>query len=149
MVEMKCQQDLVSSYKLFIPVFGLLLLAGCLGPGVTPTQSPTPILYYVQFEDADGIVVKTTSSVEPQALEKARYIAIEMLSGDEDIRERLVTVGAETGIIPRDAFITDLPEFSNLSGRLDRSGQAYDSFAIRGLGASRGQRLSAISEENS
>ena len=83
---------------------------------------PTRILYYVQFEDADGIVVKATSSVEPQALEKARYIAIEMLSGDEDIRERLVTVGAEVGIIPRDAFITDLPEFSNLSGRLDRSG---------------------------
>ena len=93
-------------------------------------------------------MVKAGSSVEPQALEKARYIAIEILSGDEDIRERLVTVGAETGIIPRDAFITDLPEFSNLSGRLDRSGQAYDSFAIRGLGASRGQRLSAISEEN-
>ena len=65
---------------------------------------------------------KSASSVEPQDLEKARYKAIEMLSGDEDIRERLVTVGAEIGIIPRDAFITDLPEFSNLSGRLDRSG---------------------------
>ena len=91
---------------------------------------------------------KSASSVEPQALEKARYKAIEMLSGDEDIRERLVTVGAEIGIIPRDAFITDLPEFSNLSGRLDRSGQAYDSVAIGGLGASRGQPLSAISEEN-
>ncbi|MFP6565717.1 MAG: hypothetical protein VB961_00290 [Dehalococcoidia bacterium] len=83
---------------------------------------PTRILYYVQCEDADGIVVKAASSVEPQAPEKARYIAIEMLSGDEGIRERLVTVGAEVGIIPRDAFITGLPEFSNLSGRLDRSG---------------------------
>ena len=139
---MKCQPNLI------ISVFGLLLLAGCGGLGVTPTQSPTPIPYYVQFQDADGIVIKAASSVEPKALEKAREIAIEMLSGDEDIRGRLVTVGAEIGIIPRDAFITDLPEFSNLSGRLDRSGQAYDSFAIRGLGASRGQPLSAISEEN-
>lgn len=143
---MKCQPNPVSSSKLFISFFGLLLLAGCGGPGVTPNQSPIP--YYVQFQDADGIVIKAASSVEPEALEKARDIAIEMLSGDEDIRERLVTVGAEIGIIPRDAFITDLPEFSNLSGRLDRSGQAYDSFAIRGLGASRGQPLSAISEEN-
>ena len=71
-----------------------------------------------------------------------------MLSGDENIRMRLVSVGAEIGIIPRDEFITDLPEFSNLSGRLDRNGQAYDSFAIRALGASRGQPLSVISEEN-
>ncbi len=138
----------VSSSKLFTFVFSLLLLAGCGGPGVTPTPSPTPIPYYVQFEDADGIVIKAASSVHPEALEKAREIAIEMLSGDENIRMRLVTVGAEIGIIPRDAFITDLPEFSNLSGRLDRNGQAYDSFAIRSLGASRGQPLSVISEEN-
>ena len=128
--------------------FSLLLLAGCGGRGVTSTPSPRPIPYYVQFEDANVIVIKAASSVDPEALEKAREIAIEMLSGDEGIRERLVGVGAEIAIIPRDAFITDLPEFSHLSGRLDRSGQAYDSFAIRGLGAVRGQSLSAISEEN-
>ena len=117
-------------------------------PGVTPTPSSTPIPYYVQFEYADGIVIKAAASVEPEALEKAREIATEMLSGDEDIRERLVTVGAAIAIIPRDAFLTILPEFSHLSGRLDRSGQAYNSFDIRGLGAARGQPLSAISEEN-
>ena len=138
----------VSSSKLCIFIFSFLLLAGCGGSGAISVPSPTSIPYYVQFEDAEGIVIKAASSVQPEALEKAREIAIEMLSGDEDIRERLVTVGAAIAIIPRDAFITNLPEFSHLSGRLNRSGQAYDSFAIRGLGAARGQSLSAISEEN-
>ena len=71
-----------------------------------------------------------------------------MLSGDQDIRARLVTAGAAVSIIPQDAFVTTLPEFSHLSGRLDRNGNPYDSFSIRGLGAVQDQPVTATSEEN-
>lgn len=113
-----------------------------------PTPSATPIPYYAQFEDAEGIVIKSGAAVDSAALETAREIIVEMLSGDQEVRARLVTAGAAVSIIPRDAFVTTLPEFSQLSGRLDRNGNPYDSYTIRGLGAVPGQPVTATSEEN-
>lgn len=71
-----------------------------------------------------------------------------MLRGRDDIRGRLVQQEAALAIIPKDSFVTELPEFAWLSGQTDRNGNAYDSFAIRGLGAVRGQPVTATSEEN-
>lgn len=89
--------------NLILMLFSLLLMIGCGGLEATSVSSPTP--YYVQFEDADGIAIKAASSVEPKALKKARDIANEMLSGDKDVRDSLVTAGAAIAVIPRDTYI--------------------------------------------
>lgn len=93
-------------------------------------------------------MIKAPASVDPQAIERAKEIVVQMLSGRADIRDRLASQGAAVSIIARDAYVTSLPEFSHLSGRLDRNGNPYNSFTIRGLGAVSGQPVTATSEEN-
>ena len=121
-------------------------------PDATPTPSATPastpLPFYTRFEEAAGIVIKAPESVAPQALQNAQEVVAQMLSGRPGIRDRLASQVAAVAIIPRDAYVTVLPEFSYLSGRLDRNREPYDSFATRGLGGVTGQPVTATSEEN-
>ena len=55
-----------------------------------------------------------------------------------DIRECLPNVGAGLAIIPKDEYVTTLPEFADLKGKRDFTGRAYESFRIRGLGGVKG-----------
>ena len=104
--------------------------------------------YYTQHTSILGILIKAPESVAPRALlEAQRIITILLKHIRLDIRERLVSKKASLAIIPRNQFVTSLPEFSYLSGRLDINGNPYDSFRIRGLGAKR-QPVTATSEEN-
>jgi hypothetical protein len=104
--------------------------------------------YYTQFISVLGIEIKAPPSVDPRALHKAEEIIYMMLVDIRpDIKERLVAKKAALAIIPRDKFVTSLPEFSHLSGKIDINGNPYDSFKIRGLGA-KSQPVSATSEEN-
>ena len=94
-------------------------------PDATPTPSATPastpLPFYTRFEEAAGIVIKAPESVAPQALQNAQVVVAQMLSGRPGIRDRLASQVAAVAIIPRDAYVTVLPEFSYLSGRLDRN----------------------------
>ena len=121
-------------------------------PDATPTPSATPastpLPFYTRFEEAAGIVIKAPESVAPQALQNAQEVVAQMLSGRPGIRDRLASRVAAVAIIPRDAYVTVLPEFSYLSGRLDRNREPYDSFATGGLGGVTGQPVTATSEEN-
>ena len=65
-----------------------------------------------------------------------------------DIPGCLASAGAELAIIPKDEFITALPEFAWLEGMASTDGRAYESFEIRGQGAVKGQPVSVASEEN-
>lgn len=104
--------------------------------------------YYTQILSAKGIIIKAPASVDPKALQSAKEILSKMLQNIRpDIQERLVSRKASLAIIPRDKYVTSLPEFSHLSGRIDINGNPYDSFKIRGLGA-KSQPMSATSEEN-
>jgi hypothetical protein len=104
--------------------------------------------YYTQRISILGILIQGPESVAPQALLEAKKIVAMMLEHIRpDIRERLASKKASLAIIPRDQFVTSLPEFSYLSGRFDINGNPYDSFRIRGLGAKR-QPVTATSEEN-
>ena len=71
-----------------------------------------------------------------------------MLGGRPDIRASLEEQRAAIAIIPQASYVTALPEFAYLSGGIDRNGNTYDSFSIRGLGAVQGQPVTATSEEN-
>lgn len=104
--------------------------------------------YYTQHISILGVLIKAPESVAPQALLEAKRIITLMLEHIRpDIGERLASKKASLAIIPRDQFVTSLPEFSYLSGRLDINGNPYDSFRIRGLGAKQ-QPVTATSEEN-
>ncbi len=129
-------------------------LMGDLGEARKETQESfriviQPSSYYTQFLDADGITIKATGKVDPQALHAAADVLGTMLADVRpDIRECLPRVGAALAIIPKDEYVTTLPEFAPLKGKSDFTGRTYESFRIRGTGAVIGQPVTATSEEN-
>ena len=106
-----------------------------------------PSTYYRQFLSVQDVVIKAKDTVDPAALYAAGDIVNTMLSGRPDIKNCMANVGAGLAIIPKDDYLTTLPEFSHLKGTSDFTGRPRDSFAIRGLGAVKGQPVSATSEE--
>ena len=106
-----------------------------------------PSTYYRQFLSVKGIVIKAKDTVAPDALYAAGDIVSAMLSGRQDIGDCMANVGAGLAIIPKDEYVTTLPEFAYLKGTSDFTGRPRDSFAIRGLGAIKSQPVSATSEE--
>ena len=117
-------------------------------PPPTREPTPTPVPYYTQFVDVDGIPVKASMDVGPEALEIAAGILDSMLGHRPDIVQRMVDQGASLAIIPKDGYITEIPELNYLQGRLDPNGNPYDSFRVRGAGGIRGQTTTVTSEEN-
>src|SRR3954453_24253775 len=79
-------------------------------------------LTYTQSVTARGITIKAPAAVDPKALERAKEVVEQMLAGREDVRERLAQRKAALAIIPKDAFLTALPEFAPLSGKKDPNG---------------------------
>ena len=131
-------------------------------PLATPTDTPTPALmatpmpvatvatgqYYTQVVDAGGIPVKASAAVAPEALVAATDIVRRMLSHRPDIATRMEDAGASLAIVPRDRYITEIPELAFLKGRIDPNGNPYDSFTVRGAGGISGQTTTVTSEEN-
>ncbi len=108
-----------------------------------------PSDYYTQAVLLDGVLIKASAKVDPDALAAAGEVIRWMLgTARQDVRACMADMGAGLAIIPRDEFVTSLPEFAAQRGGSDFTGRTYDSFAIRGLGAVRGQPVSATSEES-
>ena len=72
-------------------------------------------------------------------MEVAADIVNLMLAHRPDIAQRMSDAGASRAIIPKDGYITEIPELSHLQGRLDPNGNPYDSFRVRGAGGTPGQ----------
>ena len=113
----------------------------------TFTVSGKPDDYYTQALVANGVLIKAADKVDPEALSVASDVVKWMLDGRQDITECMPAVGAAIAIIPKDEFVTTLPEFARLKGRGDFTGRTYDSMQLRGLGAVKGQPVSAAAEE--
>ena len=107
----------------------------------------TEASYYGQRINLGQVVVKAPESVQPGALQRASGIVNAMLSGRRDIQTCMARTGAQLAVIPRNRYVTDLPEYSHLAGRADFTGRTYESFHIRGLGAVKGQPVSSGPEE--
>jgi len=103
--------------------------------------------YYGQYINLGQVIVKAPVGVQPEALRKAAGIAITMLSGRSDIQECMARTGAQLAVIPKDRYVTDLPEYSYLAGRSDFTGRTYESFQLRGLGTVKSQPVSSGPEE--
>lgn len=117
------------------------------------SQAPLSLVYaeeqpfYTQTNEAKGILIKAPASVDPKALRAAGAIVSAMLQQD-DIATRMHARKAALAIIPRNVFMTALPEFAYLHGKKDPNNNAYDSFAVRGGGGIRTQPVTAAAEEN-
>ena len=125
-------------------------------PASTPTREPTPTLvptaepgpYYTQSVDVDGISVKASRAVDPKALEAGADTVRVMLAHRPDMARRMAEAGATLAIVPKDRYITEIPELGYLKGRLDLNGNPYDSFTVRGSGGIPQQPTTVTSEEN-
>ena len=96
-----------------------------------------PAAYYTQFLDANGVTVKASGQVVPKALHTAADVVDIMLADIRpDIRECLVRAGAALAIYPRDERVNVLPEFVHVEP------------GPWGLGAVKGQPVSAVPENN-
>lgn len=104
--------------------------------------------YHSQSLFSNGVLLKAADRAQPETLVVAAQILNWMLgSSRSDFAHCLPRVGAALAIIPRDDFVTALPEFAWLGGQADFTGRTYDSFELRGLGAVRRQPVTATSEE--
>ena len=125
-------------------------------PTSTPTREPTPAPvptaepgpYYTQSVDVDGISVKASRTVDPKALEAGADTVRVMLAHRSDLARRMAEAGAALAIVPKDRYITEIPELGYLKGRLDLNGNPYDSFTVRGAGGIPQQPTTVTSEEN-
>ena len=111
-----------------------------------------PATYYKQFLNIQGITIKAAGKVDPEALYAAADIVDVMLDGRDDLPKCLANTGAGLAIIPKDEYITTVPEFAFLKGKIDHTDpnmdRPYDSFIIRGAGGVSDQPVSGTSEEN-
>lgn len=108
-----------------------------------------PSDYYTQALFTNGVLIKAAASVDPDALSAAGDVIGWMLdTSRQDVAQCMADMSAGLAIIPTEEHVTSLPEFAVLSGEGDFTGRTYDSFDIRGLGAVRGQPVSATSEES-
>ena len=111
-----------------------------------------PATYYKQFLNFQGITIKATGKVDPEAMYTAADIVDVMLDGRDDLPKCLANTGAGLAIIPKDEYITTVPEFAFLKGKIDKKDpnmdRPYDAFIIRGQGGARGQPVAATAEEN-
>lgn len=111
--------------------------------------------YYTQSEiTSQGILVKAPQTVHKQAIKNA-VNAVEMMlkEADPEIITRLSPEGSEEAgnvaqiaIVPKTDSITTLPEFRQWQGKISLSGEPYD--RVRGLGAVKGQVVTAVCEAN-
>ncbi len=106
-----------------------------------------PAGYYRQFMSAHGVAVKANETVDPAAVEAGATIVAYMLSGRDDIVRCMARSGTELAIIPRDQPLTSIPEYHYLKGSQDFTGRSRDTYAIRGVGAVKGQIVSSAGEE--
>ena len=97
-----------------------------------------PAAYYTQFLSVKSVTVKAAKIVDPDALYAAADTIGPMLSGRPDIAHCMSNVGGDLAIIPKDEYVTTLPEYAFLKGRSDFTGRTYESFLIRGLGGVQG-----------
>jgi hypothetical protein len=130
------------------------LVTACSSAPAQLTAIPSPVAtrvvpeYYVQHREVLGIQIIAPETVLPLALERAAEIVMLMMSGRDGLTECMKSQRAVLAIIPENHFVTELPEFSHLSGRMDLNGNPYDSLNIRGLGAIPSNPVTATSEEN-
>lgn len=102
--------------------------------------------FYNKFKRTEGLLIKGSSQIEDQSLERASVIIEKMISKRSDIKERLIFNSAEVAIIAKNESYCDLPEAHDLRGQKTFDGR--DFCKICGGGGVVGRPITAICEDN-
>jgi len=112
------------------------------------SHSESIVLPYEQFSEALGIKIKAPKEVDPEALTAAQSLINKMLRNRPDLAETMRLNKADLAIIPKNFYITSLPDFVCFAGQKDSNGSLFDSFVVRGQGGVVSHPTTATSEEN-
>jgi len=99
--------------------------------------------FYEKYIDADGIPVLGSRNVSDEALYRARYLILQMLAGQDRVRDEMIAHGARVAIMAATEVTTDVPEHAYLQGDTTN----WDERA-RGLGGTVDLPLTTGAEEN-
>ena len=109
---------------------------GPLAPDFGPILAPIlesyrltagPPEYYTQYINADGVLIKANSDVNPRALKRAARAVEVMTQGRDDIALCMSESGAQVAVYPEGDNLTTLPDFRYLSGKIsEKSGRPYE-----------------------
>ena len=106
-----------------------------------------PSQYYMQALIVNSVLIKATGKVDPKVMYFAADIVKWTLGGRQDIVDCIANAGSSIAVIPKDEYITTLPDLAYLKEGTDHIGRTYHSFEIRGTGATKDSRLSTFGEE--
>ncbi len=87
-------------------------------PTLVPTDEPGP--NYTQSVDVDGISVKASRAVDPKALKAGADTVRVMLAHRPDMARRMAEASAALAIVPKDRYITEIPELNQSQGEIRR-----------------------------
>lgn len=103
--------------------------------------------FYQKILDNSGITIVSDATVDDEALLRAQYVVNTMLKYLPDVKQSMQNAKFRVNIIARKQIVTDLPDFSYLTGvsstETGSVGMAYSS--LRALG---GRTALAVGEEN-
>lgn len=100
---------------------------------------------YTQWRDAAGTIIKAPTSVDPKLLDIAEAKTERMLAYRKDLREKLAYFNTQMVILPKNMKLTELPEFSYLTGVPTPQGTNWDN--KRGIGSNGIISAGAVGEE--
>ena len=106
-----------------------------------------PSQYYMQALTVNSVLIKATGKVDPKVMYFAADIVKWTLGGRQDIVDCIANAGSSIAVIPKDEYITTLPDLAYLKEGTDHIGRTYHSFEIRGTGATKDSRVSTFGEE--
>jgi hypothetical protein len=109
--------------------------------------------YYAQRIDAGGFPIVASATVNPYALEEAKFIVDMMLAKRPDVRKAMIDSGARLSILAYNEFTTDQPEWARIlteppAGIKGMSARDYWDGRARGMGGSLTDPFCSCAEEN-
>ncbi|EMI17683.1 hypothetical protein RMSM_05385 [Rhodopirellula maiorica SM1] len=109
--------------------------------------------FYSQSIKAKGFPIVASATVNPYALQEAKYLIEKMLGNRADVLQAMTDSGARLCIMAHDEFTTDLPEFAHFArkapaGFSQLDAKDYWDARARGTGGSETDPFCSVGEEN-
>lgn len=109
--------------------------------------------FYSQSVAVNGFPIVASATVNPLALQEAKYLIGKMLGEREEVLQAMADSGARLCIMAHNEFTTDLPEFARFARKAPADfsqldGKDYWDARARGTGGSETDPFCSVGEEN-
>lgn len=109
--------------------------------------------FYSQSVSVNGFPIVASATVNPLALQEAKYLIEKMLGEREEVLQAMARSGARLCIMAHNEFTTDLPEFAHFARKAPAdfsqlNGKDYWDARARGTGGSETDPFCSVGEEN-